>query len=107
MLSGRLPYNGSLIKKSSLEHSFLPAMYRNLPGQQPEGEEQHPLSLVHYMQELTVYKDGKQIATNTPATGPKVWNLTVLVTPGSRYILAQQADLGDPYGGFRGHPGLR
>ena len=60
-----------------------------------------------HMQELTVYKDGKQIASNTPAMGSKVWNLTIPVTPGSRYILAQQAVLGDPYGGFRGHPGLR
>lgn len=54
-----------------------------------------------------MYEDGKQIATNTPDTGSKVWKLTVPVKEGSRYILAQQAALGDPYGGFRGHPGLR
>lgn len=59
------------------------------------------------MQELHVYENGKQIATNTPDTGPKVWTLTVTLKQGSSYILAQQADLGDPYGGFRGHPGLR
>ena len=54
-----------------------------------------------------MYEDGKQIASNVPASGPKVWDLTVPVKEGSRYILAQQADLGDPYGGYRGQPGLR
>ena len=59
------------------------------------------------VQELRVYENGKQTATNTPVNGPEVWNLTVPVSNGSRYILAQQADLGDPYGGYRGQPGLR
>lgn len=54
-----------------------------------------------------MYEDGKQIASNVPAGGPKVWDLKVPVKEGSRYILAQQADLGDPYGGYRGQPGLR
>ncbi|CAK0785155.1 hypothetical protein CVIRNUC_008361 [Coccomyxa viridis] len=60
-----------------------------------------------YDQELRVYENGKQTATNTPTNGSAVWTLTVPVKNGSRYILAQQADLGDPYGGYRGQPGLR
>ena len=54
-----------------------------------------------------MYENGKQTATNTPTNGSAVWTLTVPVKNGSRYILAQQADLGDPYGGYRGQPGLR
>jgi hypothetical protein len=56
---------------------------------------------------LRVYENGKEIASNEPGNGTKVWQLTIPVKPGARYILAQEADLGDPYGGFRGHPGLR
>ena len=59
------------------------------------------------MQVLRVYQDGKEIASNIPDNNTKVWQLTVPVKAGSRYILAQQADLGDPYGGYRGQPGLR
>ena len=54
-----------------------------------------------------MYENGKQTATNTPLNGSAVWTLTVPVKNGSRYILAQQADLGDPYGGYCGQPGLR
>lgn len=59
------------------------------------------------MQVLRVYADGKQIASNIPDNGSRIWELSIPVKAGSRYILAQEADLGDPYGGFRGHPGLR
>ena len=57
-------------------------------------------------QVLYVYKDGQVVARNDAQT-PKVWNLTVPVVAGSRYLLVQEAATGDPYGGFRGHPGLR
>lgn len=57
-------------------------------------------------QVLYVYKDGQVIARNDVQT-PKVWNLTIPVAAGSRYLLVQEAATGDPYGGFRGNPGLR
>lgn len=58
------------------------------------------------LQVLKVYQDGKQIASNVD-NGPPVWNLTVPVQAGSRYLLVQEADNGMPYGGYRGQPGLR
>jgi hypothetical protein len=58
------------------------------------------------LQVLRVYQDGKQIASNVD-NGPPVWNLTVPVQAGSRYLLVQEADNGMPYGGYRGQPGLR
>lgn len=62
------------------------------------------------LQVLNVYQDGKVIASNTPSDWPKtpkVWKLTVPVKAGSRYLLVQNADAGDPYGGYRGRSGVR
>ena len=56
---------------------------------------------------LRVYQDGKEIANNQPANSPPIWNLTIPVQAGSRYLLVQDADVGMPYGGYRGQPGLR
>ena len=58
------------------------------------------------LQVLKVYQDGKQIASNVD-NGPPVWNLTIPVQAGSRYLLVQEADNGMPYGGYRGQVGLR
>lgn len=58
------------------------------------------------LQVLKVYKDGKQIASNLDG-GVPAWNLTVPIQAGSRYLLVQEADVGEPYGGYRGQPGLR
>ena len=82
----------------------MPALCTNVVPVAPPG---HVSEIVHCAQELRVYENGKQTATNTPMNGSAVWTLTVPVMNGSRYILAQQADLGDPYGGYRGQPGLR
>ena len=59
------------------------------------------------LQVLRVYQDGKEIANNQPANSPPIWNLTIPVQAGSRYLLVQDADVGMPYGGYRGQPGLR
>ena len=82
----------------------MPALCTNVG---PVAAPGHVSERVQCLQELRVYENGKQTATNTPTNGSAVWTLTVPVKNGSRYILAQQADLGDPYGGYRGQPGLR
>jgi hypothetical protein len=61
-------------------------------------------------QVLKVYQDGKVVASNTPSdwpSSPKVWSLSVPVKSGSRYLIVQEGDTGDPYGGYRGHSGVR
>jgi hypothetical protein len=57
-------------------------------------------------QVLLVYRDGQVIARNNAQT-PNVWNLTIPVQAGSRYLFVQEGSTGEPYGGFRGNPGLR
>ncbi len=54
-----------------------------------------------------VYQDGKVIAQNNPPNSPKVFQLTVPVKAGSRYLIVVEGTTGDPYGGYRGHPGVR
>lgn len=59
------------------------------------------------LQVLMVYQDGKVIAQNNPANSPKVFTLSVPVKAGSRYLIVVEGTTGDPYGGYRGHPGVR
>ncbi|CAL8463261.1 g2795 [Coccomyxa elongata] len=56
-----------------------------------------------YDQALKVYQDGKVIASNSP----EVFQLSVPVKAGSRYLIVVEGTTGDPYGGYRGQPGVR
>jgi len=58
-------------------------------------------------QVLRVYADGALVARTDVNGQPNAYNVTVPVKSGSRYILAVTGSIGEPYGGYRGQPGLR
>ncbi|KAK9917541.1 hypothetical protein WJX75_005540 [Coccomyxa subellipsoidea] len=60
-----------------------------------------------YDQVLKVYQDGKVVAQNNPPNSPMIFELSVPVQAGSRYLIVVEGATGDPYGGYRGHPGVR
>jgi hypothetical protein len=60
-----------------------------------------------YDQILRVYGDGALVARTDAANQPSSYNVTVPVKAGERYILAVSGSIGEPYGGYRGMPGVR
>ncbi len=54
-----------------------------------------------------MYQDGKVVAQNNPPNSPILFELSVPVKAGSRYLIVVEGATGDPYGGYRGHPGVR
>ena len=59
------------------------------------------------MQILRVYEDGALVARTDRNNQPSAYNVSVPVKGGSRVILALTGSIGEPYGGYRGQPGLR
>ena len=61
-----------------------------------------------YLQSLRVYNGGKEIARTDPGAVPNTYALNnMAITGGSDYIFVVAGSLGDPYGSYRGHPGIR
>lgn len=63
--------------------------------------------IVRPAQILRVYADGALVARTDRNNQPSAYNVTVPVKGGSRVILALTGSIGEPYGGYRGQPGLR
>lgn len=60
------------------------------------------------VQSLRVYANGKLVARTDQPDQPVVYNLTGLtIEGGTTYILVLDGSVGDPYGNYRGQPGLR
>jgi hypothetical protein len=59
------------------------------------------------VQVLRVYSNGKEVVrTDAPGRDP-IYKFNMPVQAGRRYLLVLEGDVGFPYGGYRGHPGLR
>ena len=65
------------------------------------------LPIVRSVQILRVYADGALVARTDRNNQPSAYNVSVPVKGGSRVILALTGSVGEPYGGYRGQPGLR
>ena len=60
------------------------------------------------MQALRAYNAGKEIARTDPSGVPNTYALnSMAIKGGSDYIFTIAGSLGDPYGSYRGHPGIR
>jgi hypothetical protein len=58
-------------------------------------------------QVLRVYSGGREVVrTDSPGKDP-IYKFAMPMTPGRRYLFVLEGDVGEPYGGFRGHRGLR
>lgn len=56
---------------------------------------------------LRVYSNGKEVVrTDAPNKDP-IYKFLMPVQAGRKYLLVLEGDVGLPYGGYRGHPGLR
>ena len=54
-----------------------------------------------------VYANGKMVTrTDVPGQTP-IFTLVLPVVAGTKYLIVLNGDMGDPYGGYRGHPGVR
>ena len=87
------------------------ALRRALKGFEPCAPLHAGLSqagLVWSRQVLRVYANGKLVARTDEPGAAIVYNITGLpITGGTNYIFVLDGTLGDPYGNYRGHPGLR
>lgn len=54
-----------------------------------------------------MYANGALVARTDPPGQPSTFTLSVPIIGGTRYILAMTGSVGEPYGGYRGMPGLR
>ena len=73
----------------------------------PAAKQEPPLIICPPAQILRVYADGALVARTDRNNQPSAYNVTVPVKGGSRVILALTGSIGEPYGGYRGLPGLR
>ena len=59
------------------------------------------------LQYARVYANGKMVTrTDVPGQTP-IFTLVLPVVAGTKYLIVLNGDQGDPYGGYRGHPGVR
>eukprot|EP00884_Botryococcus_braunii_P022962 jgi/Botrbrau1/934/Bobra.0167s0045.1 len=60
-----------------------------------------------YDQVLRVYSNGKEVVRTDPPGKDPYYTFNMPVRAGRKYLLVLDGDVGFPYGGYRGHPGLR
>lgn len=54
-----------------------------------------------------MYSNGKEVVrTDAPNKDP-IYKFLMPIQAGRKYLLVLEGDVGLPYGGYRGHPGLR
>ena len=64
--------------------------------------------IVPVLQSVRVYNNGKEILRTDPGGVPSVYALNnIKIAGGSDFVFVIMGSLGDPYGSYRGQPGIR